>query len=180
MHAFVRVQIAARSVRQNGMPKAAECSSMPLVLSDASSAAGALSPQALADIKASLQNEIEALELRLMELGLSKPAATIYGFSSAVIQAGARKATHETAGASTSALASIDVRLEADCSVTSRCEAQFDSESDTPSWHMPLPNEFGVPLPSAAQRARYLAQLFQRASKEPEGLDEEGDLADLD
>ena len=157
------------------------------MLSDASSAAGALSPQALADIKASLQNEIEALELRLMELGLSKPAATIYGFSSAAIQAGARKkstvdlqATHETAGASTSALASIDVRLEADCSVTSRCEAQFDSESDTPSWHMPLPNEFGVPLPSAAQRARYLAQLFQRASKEPEGLDEEGDLADLD
>lgn len=153
------------------------------MLSDASSAAGALSPQALADIQASLQNEIEALELRLMELGLSKPAATIYGFSSAAIQAGARKkiqATHETAGASTSALASIDVRLEADCSVTSRCEAQFDSESDTPSWHMPLPNEFGVPPPSAAQRARYLAQLFQRASKEPEGLDEEGDLADLD
>ena len=148
---------------------------MPLVLSDASSAAGALSPQALADIQASLQNEIEALELRLMELGLSKPAATIYGFSSAAIQA-----THETAGASTSALASIDVRLEADYSVTSRCEAQFDSESDTPSWHMPLPNEFGVPPPSAAQRARYLAQLFQRASKEPEGLDEEGDLADLD
>ena len=60
MHAFVRVQIAARSVRQNGMPKAAECSSMPLVLSDASSAAGALSPQALADIQASLQNEIES------------------------------------------------------------------------------------------------------------------------
>ena len=127
------------------------------------SSAGALNAEALQDLQSSLQGEIEALERKLMQCGLSKPAATIYGFSPSVIAQGGMNEAQlsQTAAKPTAAhvAASLDMRIGDGC------------ESD--EWDMLLPHEFGAPSPSFAQSARD----YERTSSERDGS---GNLADVD